>query len=70
MTVTTIKVPKSTRDRLHRLAKAEGLTLAQAIDKLIDEAARRPKPRVGGFRSGQPLDAESIDAKLAGGFGA
>lgn len=70
MTVTTIKVSKRTRDRLHRLARAEGLTLAQAIDKLIDEAAPRPRPSVGGFRSGQPLDAEAIDAELASGFGA
>jgi hypothetical protein len=70
MTVTTIKVPTRTRDRLHRLAQAEGLTLAQAIDKLIDEAAPRPRPSVGGFRSGQPLDAEAIDAELTAGFGA
>jgi len=70
MTVTTIKVPKTTRDRLHRLAKAEGLTLAQAIDKLIDEAAPRPRPSVGGFRSEQALDAEAIDAELAKAFGA
>jgi hypothetical protein len=70
MTVTTIKVPKRTRDRLHRLAKAEGLTLAQAIDKLIDEAAPWARPSVGGFRSGKPLDAEAVDAELASGFGA
>jgi hypothetical protein len=70
MTATTIKVPKRTRDRLHRLAAAEGLTLAQAIDKLIDKAALRPRPSVGGFSSGQPLDAEAIDAALADGFGA
>ena len=70
MTATTIKVPKRTRDRLHRLAKAEGLTLAQAIDKLIDEAGPRPRPSIGGFSSGQPLDAAAIDAELASGFGA
>lgn len=70
MTVTTIKVPKATRDRLHRLAKAEGITLAQAIDKLMDQSAPRPRPSVGGFRSEQPLDAEAIDAELARGFGA
>lgn len=69
MTVTTIKVPKRTRDRLHRLAKTEGLTLAQAIDKLMDEAAPRPRPSIGGFSSGHPLDAEAIDAELASGFG-
>jgi hypothetical protein len=69
MAVTTIKIPKRTRDRLHRLAKTEGLTLAQAIDKLMDEAVPRPRPSIGGFRSGQPLDAEPIDAELASGFG-
>ena len=68
--MTAIKVPKRTRDRLQRLAKAKGLTLAQAIDKLIDEAAPRPMPSVGGFKSGRPLDAESIDAELAARFGA
>ncbi len=70
MTVTTIKVPKSTRDRLRRLAKAEGITLAQAIDKLIDQNAPRPRPTVGGFRSDAPLDAAEIDAELARDFGA
>jgi hypothetical protein len=70
MTVTTIKVPERTRDRLRRFAKTEGLTLAQAIDKLIDQAAPRPRPSIGGFSSGRPLDAEAIDAELARGFGA
>jgi hypothetical protein len=69
MTVTTIKVPKATRDRLHRLAAADGLTLAQEIDRLIERQAPRPRPSVGGFRSGRPLTAEEIDAELAGGFG-
>jgi prevent-host-death family protein len=30
---------------------------------------RRPRPRVGGYRSERPLSAEEIDAELAGGFG-
>jgi hypothetical protein len=64
MTVTTIKVPKITRDRLHRLAAADGLTLAQEIDRLIDSYAPKPRPSVGGFRSGRPLSAEEIDAEL------
>lgn len=33
------------------------------------EQARRARPRVGGYRSGQPLTAEEIDAELARGFG-
>jgi hypothetical protein len=69
MTVTTIKVPKVTRDRLHRLAAADGLTLAQEIDRLIDRHAPRPRPSVGGFRSERPLSAEEIDAELTRGFG-
>ncbi|WP_161605946.1 hypothetical protein [Microlunatus speluncae] len=69
MTMTTIKVSKGTRDRLHRLAAADGLTLAQEIEKLMDRAGARPKPTVGGYRSGKPLSAEEIDAVLAGGFG-
>jgi hypothetical protein len=69
MTATTIKVSKATRDRLHRLAAADGLTLAQEIDKLIEEQAPRPKPSIGGFRSSHPLTAEEIDSELAAGFG-
>jgi hypothetical protein len=69
MTMTTIKVPKATRDRLHRLAAADGVTLAQEIEKLIGERAPRPRPGTGGFRSDRPLTAEEIDERLASGFG-
>jgi hypothetical protein len=69
MTATTIKVPKATRDRLHRLAAADGLTLAQEIDKLIAQHTPRPRPTVGGFRSSRPLTAEEIDDQLAAGLG-
>ena len=69
MTMTTIEVPKATRDRLHRLAAADGVTLAQEIDKLVRERALRPRPTTGGFRSSQPLTAEEIDGQLAAGFG-
>jgi hypothetical protein len=68
MTGTTIRVPKATRDRLLRLAEAAGITLAQAIDKLLDQYAPRPGPSIGGFRSEAPLNAEAIDAELARGF--
>ena len=67
--MTTIKVPKATRDRLHRLAAADGLTLAQEIDKLIERQAPRPTPTVGGFRSARPLTSDEIDAELAAGLG-
>ena len=40
MTMTTIKVPKATRDRLHRLAAADGVTLAQEIDAHADRLAK------------------------------
>lgn len=69
MTVTTVKVPKATRDRLHRLAAADGLTLAQEIEKLIDLHVPRPKPTIGGFRSEGALTSEELDEELANGFG-
>jgi hypothetical protein len=69
MTMTTIKVPKATRDRLHRLAAADGVTLAQEIDKLVRDRAPRPRPATGGFRSDGALTAEEIDQQLTGGFG-
>ena len=67
MTMTTIKVPKATRDRLQRLAAADGVTLAQEIDKLVRERAPRPRPATGGFRGGRPLTAEETDDQLAAG---
>jgi hypothetical protein len=70
MTMTTIKVPKATRDRLHRLAAADGVTLAQEIDKLVSERAPRLRPTTGGFRSDRPLSAEEIDEMLVSGLGA
>ncbi len=70
MTSTTIKVPRALRDRLHRLAAEDGLTLAEEIERLVALAGRRPRPRVGGFRSTRPLSAEEIDAELSRGFGA
>ncbi|HEY3002899.1 MAG TPA: hypothetical protein VGJ44_11170 [Kribbellaceae bacterium] len=69
MTSTTIKVPKATRDRLHRLAAVDGLTLAQEIEKLMDQHTARPKPTIGGFRSGGSLTPEEMDEELARGLG-
>jgi hypothetical protein len=69
MTSTTIKVPKTTRDRLHRLAAEDGLTLAQEIEKLMDDQRRRPKLSVGGFRSERPWTAEELDEDLRRGLG-
>jgi hypothetical protein len=67
--MTTIKVPKSTRDRLRRLASSDNLTLAEAIDRLIDEHSPRARPTLGGFRSEEPLTAEAIDDALRDRFG-
>ncbi|WP_344485661.1 hypothetical protein [Glycomyces endophyticus] len=67
--MTTIKVPKVLRDRLHQLAVADGLTLAQEIELLMKKNAPRPEPRFGGFRSEKPLTSDEIEAKLTSGFG-
>ena len=64
MTV-ALTLPIATRDRLQQLAAADGLTLAQEIGELIDLHAPRPKPTVGGFRSGRALTSEEIDEELA-----
>lgn len=32
-------------------------------------AGGNPRPRIGGYRSGTPLDADGIDAELARSFG-
>lgn len=69
MAMTTIRVPQSTRYRLQRLADADGLTLAEEIEKLIDQRSSMPKPTMGHCQSGHPLSAEEIDAALAEGFG-
>lgn len=39
MSSTTIKVPRELRDRLAALAKADGTTLAGAIEKSLDAGA-------------------------------
>ncbi|WP_199038266.1 hypothetical protein [Glycomyces salinus] len=69
MTMTTIKVPKVLRDRLHQMASQDGLTLAQEIERLMERAVPRPKPSMGIARSDKPLTAEEIDAELAAGLG-
>lgn len=68
--MTTIKVPMDLRDRLRNLAHRDGLTLAAEIEKLMNSRPDRPKPTIGGYRSGAPLSAEEIDAALGAGFGA
>lgn len=34
-----------------------------------EPAGGNPRPRIGGYRSGAPLDADGIDAELVRGFG-
>jgi predicted transcriptional regulator len=41
--VTTIKLPKSLRDRLSRLAEEQGRTTANLIATLLDEHERRAR---------------------------
>ncbi|WP_156937618.1 hypothetical protein [Haloglycomyces albus] len=68
--MTTIKVPKSLRNQLQRMAKDEGAaTLAELIQILADRRSGRTRPPFGGFHSGDPLTAEEIDAELKRGFG-
>lgn len=69
MTMTTIKVPKVLRDRLHELALEDGLTLAQEIERLMERATVPRKPTIGGFRSGKPWSAVDADEELLKGFG-
>jgi hypothetical protein len=65
MTTARITLPNATHERLQRLAAEDGLMPAQEIDKLIGRYGRRPKPSIGGFRSGRSWTAED----LARGFG-
>ncbi|GAA2283620.1 hypothetical protein GCM10009853_042730 [Glycomyces scopariae] len=69
MTMTTIKVPKVLRDRLHELALEDGLTLAQEIEQLMNRAVPRRKPTVGGFRSDRPYSAAEAEDEMMAGFG-
>ncbi|WP_156926003.1 hypothetical protein [Glycomyces arizonensis] len=69
MTMTTIKVPMTLRDRLRRLADEDGLTLAQEIERLLDNTAPRPKPTIGGFHSGKSWSTIDADEELLEGFG-
>lgn len=46
-----------------------GRVIAVIMPAGADAAPRRPRPKVGGYRSKRPLTAEEIDAELARGFG-
>jgi len=62
--VITLRVPAATRRRLERLARREGRSLSQQVERLIDQslaAAVRGAPR--GPRSGR----RSLAGVLAGG---
>lgn len=51
----------STQDRLHRLASAHGLTVAEQIEKLVTSHRSQQQPTTGD----RFLTAEDIDAELA-----
>jgi predicted transcriptional regulator len=40
VTATTIKVPSDLRDRLNREARADGVTVASVIERLLEESER------------------------------
>lgn len=46
-----------------------GRVIAMLSPASDESEPRRPRPRIGGYRSERPLSAEEIDAELAGGFG-
>jgi prevent-host-death family protein len=47
-----------------------GRVIAVIVPAAEHEAPRRPRPKIGGYRSDNPLTAEEIDDELARGFGA
>lgn len=55
----------STQDRLHRLASAHGLTVAEQIEKLVTSDRSQHQPAAGALHCDRLLTAEDIDAELA-----
>ena len=53
----------------HRLEVTEHRRVIAVISPADTEPVRRPRPRVGGYRSREPLSAEQIDVELSRGFG-
>jgi prevent-host-death family protein len=47
-----------------------GRTIAVLSPAREEDQPRRPRPKIGGYRSAKPLTAEEIDAELARGLGA
>jgi prevent-host-death family protein len=46
-----------------------GRVIAVITPAIRSSQPRRPRPKVGGYRSRKPFTAEEIDAELAQGFG-
>ena len=73
MLKTTIYLPERLKRRLRRAASREGASEAalirRAIERLVDDVAAAPKPRLPLFESGDPRLAERVDEALAAGFG-
>jgi prevent-host-death family protein len=46
-----------------------GRVIAVITPATLGDQPRRPRPKVGGYRSKRPLTAEEIDAELTRGFG-
>jgi len=47
----TVRLPMATRNRIEALAKKEGRSLSQTIERLIDQAMGMPRP------PGRPLES-------------
>jgi len=62
--VITVRVPRPTRRRLEALARREGRSLSQQVERLIErglggadsaEAAASPPPRLSGLLAAEPV---------------
>lgn len=71
---TTLYLPEELKSRLKhralRVRRSEADIIREALAKDLAEEAPRPRPRFGGFRSGDPTIGDRIDEILAEEFGA
>jgi hypothetical protein len=53
--VITVRVPQATRRRIEALARAEGRSLSQQVERLLERAMSGPRGRGTRGRRGRPL---------------
>ncbi|HEX3732972.1 MAG TPA: CopG family transcriptional regulator [Mycobacteriales bacterium] len=74
MVKTTLYMSDELKSRLKRRAvqtrRSEAEIMREALDRALAEDEPRPRPRLGGFRSGDPTITARIDDILADEFGA